>query len=61
MGQSANSIVDKWSVVVSQTVVQQHGREELIIRMASENRDSGYDRIAGAPANLGHEISAPRC
>ena len=31
--------------------------EELILRMASENRDWGYDRIAGALANLGHEIS----
>jgi hypothetical protein len=31
--------------------------EELIIRMASENRDWGYDRIAGALANLGYEIS----
>src|SRR3981189_613744 len=31
--------------------------EELIIRMPSENRDWGYDRIAGALANLGHEIS----
>src|SRR4051794_17126615 len=31
--------------------------EELIIRMAGENRDWGYDRIAGALANLGHEIS----
>ena len=31
--------------------------EELIIRMASENRDWGYDRIAGALTNLGHEIS----
>src|ERR1700682_534506 len=31
--------------------------EELIIRVASENRDWGYDRIAGALANLGHEIS----
>jgi putative transposase len=27
--------------------------EQLIIRMASENRDWGYDRIAGAMANLG--------
>jgi hypothetical protein len=27
--------------------------EVLIIRMASENRDWGYDRIAGALANLG--------
>ena len=25
--------------------------------MASENRDWGYDRIAGALTNLGHEIS----
>jgi putative transposase len=27
--------------------------EQLIIRMASENRDWGYDRIAAAMANLG--------
>ena len=35
------------------------GREitELVIRMARENADWGYDRIAGALANLGHEIS----
>jgi hypothetical protein len=31
--------------------------EQLIIRMASENRDWGYDRIAGALANLGYDIS----
>ena len=31
--------------------------EQLIIRMASENRAWGYDRIAGALANLGYEIS----
>src|ERR1044072_1386408 len=31
--------------------------EELIIRMASENRSWGYDRIAGALANLEHEVS----
>ena len=31
--------------------------EQLIIRMASENRSWGYDRIAGALANLGHEVS----
>ena len=31
--------------------------EELIIRMASENRTWGYDRIAGAVANLGYAIS----
>src|SRR6185295_5871062 len=28
--------------------------EQLVVRMASENRDWGYDRIAGALANLGH-------
>jgi hypothetical protein len=31
--------------------------EQLIVRMASQNRDWGYDRIAGALANLGHEVS----
>src|SRR5215510_6161877 len=31
--------------------------EQLIVRMASENRDWGYDRIVGALANLGFEIS----
>ncbi len=31
--------------------------EELIVRMASENRDWGYDRIAGALANLGYLVS----
>jgi putative transposase len=31
--------------------------EELIIRMASENLNWGYDRISGALANLGYEIS----
>src|SRR5450631_2589658 len=31
--------------------------EQLIIRMAEENRDWGYDRIAGALANLGCAIS----
>src|SRR3954470_16220698 len=35
------------------------GREitELIVRMARENSDCGYDRIAGALKNLGHEVS----
>jgi hypothetical protein len=31
--------------------------EQLIIRMASENRGWGFNRIAGALANLGCEIS----
>ncbi|MGA2793448.1 MAG: helix-turn-helix domain-containing protein [Roseiarcus sp.] len=31
--------------------------EELIVRMTEENRSWGYDRIVGALANLGHEVS----
>jgi putative transposase len=31
--------------------------EQLIVRMAGENRDRGYDRIVGALANLGYMIS----
>ena len=31
--------------------------EHLVVRLASENRDWGYDRIAGAVANLGHAVS----
>jgi putative transposase len=31
--------------------------EQLIIRMASENRGWGYDRLAGALANLGYAVS----
>jgi putative transposase len=31
--------------------------EELIVRMAGENRSWGYDKIVGALANLGHEVS----
>jgi transposase InsO family protein len=31
--------------------------EQLIIRMAGENRNWGYDRISGALANLGYAIS----
>ena len=30
--------------------------ERLIVRMAKDNRDWGYDRIAGALANLGYEV-----
>jgi putative transposase len=29
----------------------------LIVRMAEENRSWGYDRVVGALANLGHEVS----
>jgi hypothetical protein len=32
--------------------------EALIIRLADENRNWGYDRIRGALANLGHHLSA---
>ncbi|HUY89029.1 MAG TPA: integrase core domain-containing protein [Pirellulales bacterium] len=31
--------------------------EELVLRMAKKNPTWGYDRIAGALANLGHELS----
>lgn len=31
--------------------------EDLVVRMAQENRSWGYDRIVGAPANLGYTIS----
>ncbi len=30
--------------------------EQLIVRMAQENRDWGYDRIVGALANLGYKV-----
>ena len=31
--------------------------EQLVVKMARENSDWGYDRIIGAMANLGHRIS----
>jgi hypothetical protein len=31
--------------------------EELIVRMAKENRSWGYDRIVGALANLGYHVA----
>ena len=31
--------------------------KQLVLRMAKENPDWGYDRIQGALANLGHKIS----
>jgi hypothetical protein len=34
--------------------------EQLIVRMAEENRDWGYDRIVGALANLGYQVSIRR-
>lgn len=35
----------------------QEGIQDLVVRMATENRDWGYRRIQGALANLGHEVA----
>ncbi len=32
-------------------------QKALVVRMAEENRDWGYQRIYGALSNLGHEIA----
>src|SRR5512138_701566 len=34
-----------------------HETEQLIVRFARENPTWGYDRIAGALANIGHDVS----
>jgi putative transposase len=34
-----------------------HETEQLVVRMAKENSDWGYDRIVGAMANLGYRLS----
>ena len=34
-------------------------RTDLVVRFATENRSWGYDRIAGAMANLGYRVSEP--
>ena len=34
-----------------------HEIEQLVVRMAKENTDWGYDRIVGAMANLGYSLS----
>ena len=33
-------------------------REDVVVQMAKENRGWGYDRLAGALAHLGYELSA---
>ena len=56
-----NLIAEKWDYSKRRKKggTSKHGSEivELLLRMASENPTWGYDRIQGALANLGHEIS----
>jgi putative transposase len=51
----------QWDHAQSQTSVGrpriQKELEDLVVRMARENRSWGYDRIVGALANLGYTIS----
>ena len=44
------TIILRWRPIVKAV-------EDLIVPMAQENRSWGYDRIAAALANLGHEVS----
>ena len=57
-------IADKWNFTHRRKTKQ--GRpsvaeeiKQLVLRMAQSNPTWGYDRIQGALANLGHEISDP--
>lgn len=52
-------ITKKWTYPRGQTGRPPVSREieELVVRIARENRRWGYDRIQGALANLGHKIA----
>ena len=41
---------------VRQLSPRDSGTEQLIVRLGEKNRDWGYDRIAGALANLGYGV-----